>query len=200
MSTPSQKTCHFSAGSHICQVFSDDQESMDLIADFVLSGLEDVEKISCFSDTIAQDMLELITKQAGHQLRDSQLSLKSASETYFPDQCFSVSRMLNSLKEFYLSAQAEGFKGARMIGEMPSKVMKEQQVGTILEYEASVSLQLRHYPLIAVCQYDARKFDGETIMQILRLHPMMMVRGQAVRNPFFIPPEDYLRSIAKGEI
>ena len=62
----------------------------------------------------------------------------------------------------------------------------------LLEYESKVSLLLKNCPVTAVCQYDARSFDGSTIMDILKVHPYMIVRGSVVNNPFFIPPEEYL--------
>lgn len=60
------------------------------------------------------------------------------------------------------------------------------------EYEARVSLLLRDHPVTAVCQYDARAFDGAVIMDVLKVHPLMVIRGAVVHNPFFVRPEDYL--------
>jgi hypothetical protein len=61
-----------------------------------------------------------------------------------------------------------------------------------MEYEARVTMFLRRCPATAVCQYDSRVFDGETIMEVLKVHPYMVVRGGVVNNPFFYQPEDYL--------
>jgi hypothetical protein len=55
-----------------------------------------------------------------------------------------------------------------------------------------VSLLVREYPINVVCQYDARAFDGATILDILKVHPLMIVRGNIIRNPFFEEPESYL--------
>ncbi len=42
--------------------------------------------------------------------------------------------------------------------------------------------------LQAHCQYDARRFDGATLFDVLKVHPMMIIRGQVVRNPFTSSP------------
>jgi hypothetical protein len=47
-------------------------------------------------------------------------------------------------------------------------------------------------PVTAVCQYDARSFDGAVIMDILKVHPLMVIRGSVIHNPFFIKPEEFL--------
>lgn len=51
---------------------------------------------------------------------------------------------------------------------------------------------LRDHPITTVCQYDANSFDGATIMEVLKVHPKMIVNGAVINNPFFIEPEDYL--------
>ena len=85
-----------------------------------------------------------------------------------------------------------GFNGGRVIGEMTPEVQQVPGGERLLEYESRVSLLLRTHPVTSVCQYDARTFDGATIMDILKVHPLMVVRGSVVRNPFFIPPEEFL--------
>jgi hypothetical protein len=63
----------------------------------------------------------------------------------------------------------------------------------LLEYESRVSLMVREKPVTAVCQYDANQFSGAAIMNILKVHPKMIVNGIVVHNPFFIEPEQFLK-------
>jgi len=63
----------------------------------------------------------------------------------------------------------------------------------LLEYESRVTLLLREKPVTAVCQYNANRFDGATIMDVLKVHPQMIVRDAIIYNPFFISPEEYLQ-------
>jgi hypothetical protein len=45
-----------------------------------------------------------------------------------------------------------------------------------------------------VCQYDANRFDGATILKCLEVHPYMIVHGQVVHNPYYITPQEFLGS------
>ncbi len=65
----------------------------------------------------------------------------------------------------------------------------------MLEYEAKVSLLLKERSLTTVCQYNANIFNGATIMDVLKVHPQMIVRGAVVHNPFYIPPEEFLKQM-----
>ena len=69
----------------------------------------------------------------------------------------------------------------------------------LMEYEALVNNVLKTHPITAVCQYDANRFSGATIVDVLKVHPMMIVRGQIVRNPYYMKPEDFLKDFRERE-
>jgi hypothetical protein len=62
----------------------------------------------------------------------------------------------------------------------------------LIEYEAKVNNVLPGTGLTAICQYDAARWDGGTILNVLRVHPMMVVRGHVLQNPYYMSPEEYL--------
>lgn len=65
----------------------------------------------------------------------------------------------------------------------------------LIEYEARLNQLIEEFPITACCQYDARRFDGATIMDILSVRPMMIVRGQIVKNPYFIEPKIFFMQL-----
>lgn len=62
----------------------------------------------------------------------------------------------------------------------------------LIEYEALLNTLGPGNPLTMICQFDIKKFDGATIFEVLNVHPMMIVRGQIMRNPYYVPPDEYL--------
>jgi len=77
-------------------------------------------------------------------------------------------------------------------GEMSWSLKDYPGSRDLLEYEARINLLVRDVPTTAVCQYDARLFDGATLYGILSVHPMMIVHGRVVRNPYYLEPEVFL--------
>lgn len=65
----------------------------------------------------------------------------------------------------------------------------------LMEYEPKVNNVLKEYPVTAICQCDAGKFDGATILECLKVHPYMIVNCQIVKKTYYLKPEDYLSSI-----
>ena len=119
--------------------------------------------------------------------------LSGTRDVYFPDDRFDPDRMLGLLADFHRESVQAGYRAARVIGEMLPEVLELPGGERLLEYECRVTLLLREVPVTSVCQYDARTFDGATIMDVLKVHPQMVVRGAVINNPFYIPPEAFLK-------
>jgi hypothetical protein len=43
--------------------------------------------------------------------------------------------------------------------------------------------------------YDLTKFDGELVVDIMRTHPLVIDGGIFQENPFFVPPDEFLRKL-----
>jgi MEDS: MEthanogen/methylotroph, DcmR Sensory domain len=188
----------FPAGSHVCQICTDDEERLSSLLAFLASGLRAGECTACFSDNVSDAAIEAHCAGKGVSSAEAigrgAFTHRSTDEAYFEGGSFDPARMLALLTTFHSQAQAAGFQCTRVIGEMSPRIRSVPGGSRLLEYESRVSILLRDHPITAVCQYDARVFDGATIMDVLKVHPMMVVRGQVVHNPFFVPPEQFLSS------
>lgn len=183
-------------GTHMCLIFSNESERVDSLLKFLLSGLKNSERIACFSDKISEKELRLFFEENGisYDERDSKnaIVLSGSSNVYFEGGTFDPDRMLNTLTNYYIQSKNMGFKASRVIGEMTPEIETVPGGDRLLEYESRVSMLLRDHPVTAICQYDANSFDGATIMDVLKVHPKMIVNGAVINNPFFVEPEDYL--------
>lgn len=185
-----------SVGSHICQIYTDEKEALDSLEKFVRSGLAGSECEACFSERVTESELEESLVGSGISLHERKeagyFALAKVREVYFQDDRFDPDRMIARLTGFYENSRNKGVEG-RVIGEMSSEVGRVKGGDRLLEYESKVSLLLREHPVTAVCQYNANDFDGAMIMDVLKVHPQMIVNGAVIHNPFFISPEEFLR-------
>jgi len=59
-----------------------------------------------------------------------------------------------------------------------------------VEYEAMINNLVEELPVHGViCQYDTNKIDGAMLFDVLNVHPMMIVAGQVVHNPYYSAPK-----------
>ncbi len=180
-------------GLHICYVYGDEDERQDVISRFLASGLRANEKVLCLAD--APGRSAMLDRLAGLGVSDEALTLADAAAGYCPSGKFTPSVTLDMVRDFYENAVGkEGYVGARGTGQMNWAVDPAlADPADLIRYEAQVNNVLARHPYTACCQYDARLLGGQMLMDVLSIHPMMIIRGQIVRNPFYVEPETFLR-------
>jgi hypothetical protein len=180
-------------GTHICYLYSDEEERKRFMSKYVLSGLDQREFVTYLADT-PSDTLEQAVAQLGvatpSSARPDRLNVAPALATCCPGGRFVPETMLDTLRHFYEN-QPAGCAGARLAAEMTWALHDIPGCERLVEFEGRVTDLLQTYPLTSLCQYDTRRFDGATIFKLLNVHPVMIVDGQIMRNPFYVPrPQD----------
>jgi MEDS: MEthanogen/methylotroph, DcmR Sensory domain len=190
------------AGTHMCMIFNDDAERRSVIAKFMQSGLDAHEVVSYFVDTVTPEELKKSLGEEGVAFPDEpdggQFRVLPAQEAYCPDGTFNVESMLGKRLENYQRIIREGYVGARVTGEMSWVTKGLPGSAALIEYEARLNTaEVRAVPTTGICQYDARIFDGAMLYDILSVHPMMIVHGQVLRNPYYVEAEEFLANLAR---
>jgi hypothetical protein len=183
------------SGAHLCLIYDNEEERREVVARFAEEGLSGGERVAYFTDT---DPLVIRTWLGDHGVdlpEAPAFDLMEAGKVYFPDGQFLPERMPAYWHAFHRDANDLGFAGARATGE--TSWSREVPGGErIVEYEADLNRVLADLPVTALCQYDVTRFDGTTIFDILRVHPLMLVGGHVVQNPYYEGPEEYFRRSA----
>lgn len=185
----------FKEGHHIVYVYNDDLERKRTMAKYLQQGLIDGEKVLYLVDDISPDEMrkELLELGVDVDRQQRDFDITEGHYSRCPDNYFSREFMLGVVGDYYDDAIKEGYSGARGAGEMSWALIEGRAtIPELLRYEAELNNVLLNHPLTTVCQYDARRFDGALIMDILSVHPMMIVRGQLVKNPSYVQPEIFL--------
>jgi hypothetical protein len=73
-------------------------------------------------------------------------------------------------------------------------------VSDLLEYEARFNNVHRKSSDPVICVYDLSKFPAGVIIDALRIHPMVIVGGTLHENPFYTPPEKFLREFLRRRL
>jgi hypothetical protein len=68
-------------------------------------------------------------------------------------------------------------------------------IDNLVEFESRVNNVWRRHEDAVICVYDLAKFGGDTVIDIMRTHPMVIIGGILQSNPFYVPPEEFLREI-----
>lgn len=187
----------FPANTHMCYIFNDEAERREVIARYANSGIAGKELVGYFADLDNADLVDTYLASMGiHPPDDTHpghVIFCPAHAVYCPEGHFAARDMIDRLKDLHRTCQEHHWVNLRVTGEM-SWALSPDITGTeeLVEYESRLNLLMETHPLTAICQYDANQFDGATLFEILQVHPMMVVRGQIARNPYYIPPLAFL--------
>jgi hypothetical protein len=187
----------FPPGMHICYLYNNENERQHTIAQFIQSGLLAGEKVGYLADipvTPSSDKMDTYLSRLGftpsRPLKPEQLVLTQAEATYCPDGTFIPERMIDYWRTFYYQAQHDSFTGARVTGDTNWICKGMPGIERWVEYEAMINNLVEEFPVHGViCQYDTNKIDGATLFDVLNVHPMMIVAGQVVHNPYYSAPK-----------
>ena len=99
------------------------------------------------------------------------------------------------LEETLRGAKADGFGQTRVWANMEWALRDFPGVEDLVEYETLLNYFLPGYDDLVVCVYDLTKFGAGVMMDVLRTHPLVIIDGFLHENPFFVPPDEFLREL-----
>jgi hypothetical protein len=108
--------------------------------------------------------------------------------------------MLALVDEVLRLNEAAGYPRTRILAHMEWALTDKPGVDDLIEYEARVNHVLSKRPAPVICAYDLSKFSATVVMDALRTHPMVIVGGVLLDNPFFVPPETFLLEMRSRQL
>jgi hypothetical protein len=187
----------FPEGTHMCLIYDDDEQRKKIIGQFLAKGISIGEQVGYYADTTTPKDVETWLKDMDIVLpskkKEGEFGVFKAQDIYCPSGKFVPSEMMARLSGCYDQAINAGYPGARVSGEMSWALMGIPGSERLMEYEALINTISDKHPVTPICQYDARRFDGATLLNVLRVHPLMIVQGKIVRNPYYMSPQEFLK-------
>jgi len=166
---------------------------------FVKQGLERGEKAvhvvnpDHYGDHVRR--LEAAGIDAASAQRSGQLELRNSMETYLRDGRFDPNRMVEVFEEMASRNASAGISLSRIVCHMDWAAADRRHVDLLVEFESRVNDVWARHEDAVICVYDLAKFGGATVLDMVRTHPVVVIGGILQQNPFFTPPEEFLREL-----
>lgn len=181
---------------HVCAFFNDADEEYDVLLPFIREGFSDGDKAihilaaNRHSDHLAR--LRAAGVDTAVARGSGQLELKDSAGTYLSEGRFDPDRMLALFEEMADMDRSADFSRRRFVCQMEWAAGDAGISEPLIDFESRVNgLWMRHDDAV-VCTYNMTKFGAETVIDILRTHPMVIIGGVLQHNPFFVTPEKFL--------
>ena len=176
-------------GSHVCAFYRGNGDRDRLLASYLGAGLAAGDKCICIVDSaVTAGRLKDLTEVPG------QLDIHLPESTYLAGGEFSAGDMLTFWSEGLIKAELEGYSFCRLVGEMTWALRDAPGVEHLVGYESELNRVTSGSPVIVLCLYDLDLFSGEVVINIVKTHPQVLVGGIVVENPYYVGPDEFLKS------
>jgi hypothetical protein len=181
---------------HVCAFFNSEDEEYRVLLPFIKDGFACGDKaVHVVSPDRRGDHLQRLTA-AGIDpeatQESGQFELLANTETYLRDGRFDPDRMLQVFEQLASGNANGGYPLSRIVCHMDWAAESRPYIDDLVEFESRVNdLWCRHDDAV-ICVYDLAKFGGDTVIDIMRTHPIVVIGGILQQNPFFQPPEAFL--------
>lgn len=184
---------------HVCAFFSSKEEEYRVLMPFIKEGFERGERAFHVVDPAHRTTHLKRLGEAGIAVDEAeqrgQLEVRRWQEAYLRDGHFEQERMISLIQEVLRRGKSEGFPLTRLVANMEWALEDRPGVDDIVEYESRLNYVLPQYDDVVVCTYDLAKFDAMVVMDIMRTHPMVIIGGILQENPFYAPPDEFIKEL-----
>lgn len=177
---------------HLCSVYRDESDQASAYVPFLLEGLRRNDRCLYVSDGLEKEAVFdrlMSAAPVTKELLDARITFLSSDEVYLKGGEFDRERMLMFLSEARDESLRAGFAGLTGTGEMGWATRGAPGASELIEYEAQVNLMYPESSSDILCQYPESDFDPATLVNAIRAHPQVIVRGNVCGNPYYLPPD-----------
>jgi hypothetical protein len=182
-------------GDHICALFSGERERNQILIPFLRAGLTSGDKCICVVDGTAPREIVAALGPAGEAAASApgkQLEVIRSCDMYLRSGRFRADEVIGTWKAAIADAMYAGqFDVVRAV-ETWSRRDVLPDINELLMLESEMSQFLPLYPQVIVCLYDIDRFGGGALMNLVKTHPRMLVRGVVIENPYLLTPDEIL--------
>jgi hypothetical protein len=181
---------------HVCAFFNNADEAYRVLLPFIKDGFDCNHKAVHVVNPDQEGEHRRRLAAAGIDLaateRSGQLELRTNTETYLRNGQFDPDRMLEFFEALASGNAQSPFPVSRIVCHMEWATRNEPCIDRLIEFESRVNDVWRRHDDAVICTYHLAEFGAATVIDILRTHPMVIIGGTLQKNPFYVPPEQFL--------
>jgi hypothetical protein len=181
----------FNWGDHICAIFDNHAQQMEVMAPFVSAGIQLEQRCVWVASKPSGDAL----RQALHDMGGDVLTLEASGQLlilsepgfYLYEGVFEPERTMDLLRTLLDDNQRQGYPLMRICNDVSWLGTERVDAELWEEFELNVTVGVANMPLCIVCTYDRRQVSGSIIVAALRTHPAVILGTIFRSNPFYVP-------------
>jgi hypothetical protein len=183
-----QRSCH------ACAFFHNIEEEYEILLPFVKEGLERNDRsLHIVATDKRSEWIERLRQAEIDVDNQDRVEVRTWDEAYLRTGRFDQQDMLSLIQDVLAVSRKRGYGMTRFWANMEWALEERPGVEDLVDYESRLNEVLPDSGDVVVCTYDLNRFDASVIMDVLRIHPMVILGGYIQENPFYIEPAQFLK-------
>jgi hypothetical protein len=178
-------------GQHICLPFETESEKEAAVLSFIHEGLAHGKRCLFVGTRAEYEQLGLLLEEQGLcSLRAESrgaLIFSTPEDEYLTNGVFDPNAVLGRIDRYINQALADGFTGLCATGQLMN-VPSDAVWREIVWYEAQINENFARLPFTGLCRYPRMVVPANRVQDVLRTHPIAVVRGETCDNAFYESP------------
>ena len=154
-------------GSHLASLYGTDAGRLGLAVQFLREGLLAGQTCMLYADAGLRD--QYLQALAGEGV-DVDGAVGTGLLAFMPAHPVSAAEWIASFDRFVSNATRDRPGPVRFLGEATTGLANVTSVAELLTLEQQLAAIVRRLPMVMLCPYDVRAFDGVTVLESLKLH------------------------------
>ena len=188
---------------HVCAFFHSKEEEYRVLLPYIKEGFEQGDRTFHIIDSHRrQDHIRRLRDSGIDTTRaeaEERLVVRHWEDTYLQDGYFDQHRQIALFERELLQGKEQGYPRTRFVAGTEWALLDRPGVHDLIEYESRINTMFSKYDDPVCCTYDLSKFSASVIMDAMRVHSAVIIGGILQENPFYVPPEDFLRELHEQE-
>ena len=179
------------------RIYAGERQRDEIVLPFLETGLRAGDKCMCIVDSIepAQILAKLDPDLNPQQRADvNQLVVMRSSHVFCRSGRFSANETIGFWKVALSDSRFEMVRAVDTWSQHDVVVDPDEH----LLFESQMNRVLPLYPQVALCLYDLEHFGASLIFNLLRTHPILLLGGLLLENPYYLSPDEVMAETAKA--
>ena len=184
---------------HVCAFFTCRGDEEKVMLPFMKEGLDGGDRTVCIVDqNLRSERLRRLAEtgfDTAEVEASGQLEVRSFENASLQPGRFDRDAIIDLVEEVAKAGRERSRGLTRLWVDMEWALSDSLGAHDIAEYESRLNCLLPNYDMVMVCTYDVTKFSAAVVMDVLQTHPLVIVGGILRENPFYVPPDEFLREL-----
>ena len=193
---------HLNEARHVCAFFNSDDEEYRVLLPFIKDGFECGDKAVHVVNPGSTSGPSAAIGCSGDRPDGAPSKVGNSNFGPTPKRTFETAFSIKTgcwrpSSSWQAATPKLDFRSVASSATWTGRPKAIAHVKNLIEFESRVNDVWRRHDDAVICVYDLAKFGGDTVIDIMRTHPMIIIGGILLQNPFFVPPEQFLHELGE---